>query len=132
MKITINPLSNTAGTDYGVLPTNLERIEFGDIRVGDVIKVTGKFDWGWDYRHVHKIHNHPTDQSKSFACGFGYRAQTGLGGCEIGADRKDWILERVEPNTAVRLLEHYQKNWTDPKIDKEFDPRKNIGTSFAA
>ena len=109
--------------DFEVKASDLEKIGFSQIRVRDVIKVTHGHKWGWDYRHIHELHQHPTDPNQSYATGFGYRAGTGLGGCEIGADRKEWVLERVKPNTAYRLLEYYQQNWAHPEVPLQLDPR---------
>jgi hypothetical protein len=122
MKIAVNP-STDPERDFEVDPLGLKVIHFSEICIGDVIKVTHRAEWGWDYRHVHEVHRHPTDPDKSYATGFGYRVGTGIGGCVICADRTDFTLERVEPNTAFRLLEYYQRNWAHPEIPRELHPR---------
>ena len=121
MDITVNP-SRYPDVDFEVATSDLERISFDEIRVGDLIKVTHG-DGNWDYRHVHNLRCHPTDPDKSYAIGFGYQVGSGLGGCEISADRMDLVLERVEPNTALRLLEYYQRKWAHPEVPLHLHPR---------
>jgi len=121
IKLMINP-SNDPERDFEVCPKNLEGISFSGIKVGDVIKVTHGAEGGWDYRHISEVMEHPTEPEQSYAVAIGYRIGTGLGGCEIGADR-NWVLEKVEARTAYELLTHYRHNWAKPEIALRLDPR---------
>jgi hypothetical protein len=112
----------TLNEDFEVELSDLEKIAFNQINIGDVIKVTTT-DHS-DYRHIHGLRLSFNNPKKDFAHGFWY-GHNGSGGCVIPAKDKDLVLERVEPNTAFRLLKYYQKNWAHPDIPPELDPRKN-------